>query len=146
LSDGMDVDVDGRSDLELVRSLITMANGTIVAELDDKGNRTGKMDTNTRYLILGKQHDENTAKAVGEARVRMIREADTLGIQKVPLSELLKKMGYRTPTPVVRYGPGANPADFRPQPEGGVTRSSGNSVSPLFQPRKPPQNTRGSAY
>jgi len=146
LSDGMDVDGDGRSDLELVRSLITMANGTIVAELDDKGNRTGKMDTNTRYLILGKQHDENTAKAVGEARVRMIREADTLGIQKVPLSELLKKMGYRTPTPVVRYGPGANPADFRPQPEGGVTRSSGNSVSPLFQPRKPPQNTRGSAY
>lgn len=146
LTDGMDVDGDGKSDWELVRSLITMANGVIDAELSDKGERTGKMSTNTRFLILGKQHDEKTPKAVGEGRVRMIREADMLGVQKVPLSELLKRMGWKNQTPVVRFGPGANPADFRPQPAEGVTRSSGGSVSPLFQPRTPPQGARGSAY
>jgi hypothetical protein len=144
LSDGMDVDGDGKSDTEIVRNLITMAGGVIVAELDDKGNRKGKMDTNTRYLVLGKQHDENTSKATIEARTKMIREADMLGVQKAPLAELLKKMGWKNQTPVVHYGPGANPADFRPQAPEGVNPVSRGTVSPLFQPRTPPR--KGSAY
>ncbi len=147
LTDGMDVDGDGKSDTEIVRNLITMTGGIIVAELDDAGKRTGKMDTNTRFLILGREHDENTPRVVGEQRVRMIRDADTLGVQKVPLSELLKKMGWKNQTPVVRYGKGANPEDFRPRlPDGQVPRVSDGSVSPVFQPRKPPRSAVGGAY
>jgi hypothetical protein len=51
-------------------------------------------------------------------------------------------MGYRDVEHVTRYGTGANPADFRVKapPEG--MRSSGQPVSPLFQPRQPQRGSR----
>lgn len=147
LTDGMDVDGDGKSDREIVRNLITMSGGVIVAELDDAGKRSGKMDTNTRFLILGRKHDENTTTDLGAARVKMLNEAGMLGVQTVELSELLKKMGWKNQTPVVRYGQGANPDDFRPRlPDGEMQRVSTGNVSPIFQPRNPPRSTAAGAY
>jgi hypothetical protein len=147
LTDGMDVDGDGKSDAEIVKNLITMSGGVISAELSDAGKRTGKIDTNTRYLIIGRKHDENTSAQVRELRVKMIREADTLGIQQVPLAELLNRMGWKNQTPVVRYGRGANPEGFRPQPPNDRPQAtSSGTVSPVFQPRKPPRSPSGNAY
>lgn len=147
LTDGMDVDGDGKSDTEIVKNLITMSGGVVSAELSDTGKRTGKIDTNTRYLIIGRKHDENTPAQVRELRVKMIREADTLGIQQVPLSELLNRMGWKNQTPVVRYGRGANPESFRPQPPNDRPQATSNgTVSPVFQPRKPPRSPSGNAY
>lgn len=146
LTDGMDVDGDGKSDVEIVRNLITMSGGIIVAELDDKGKLTGKMDTNTRYLIMGRPHDENTPQELGPARVKMLNEANTLGVQPVELSELLKKMGWKNQTPVVRYGKGGNAAEVKPKLDDRLPRVSDGSVSPIFQPRKPPRSAVGGAY
>lgn len=147
LTDGMDVDDDGKNDTEIVRNLITMAGGIIVAELGDDGKQTGKMDTNTRYLILGRKHDDKTPRKLDEARVKMLKEAETLGVEKVPLSELLKRMGWKNQTPVVRYGKGANPDQFRAKPAPDtVPPVSDHNVSPIFQPRKPPRSPTGNAY
>ncbi|MEN6492676.1 MAG: hypothetical protein ABFD16_00170 [Thermoguttaceae bacterium] len=147
LTDGMDVDGDGKSDLEIVRNLITMAGGVVTAELSEAGKRSGKIDTNTRYLIKGRMHDENTPAEVRKERGKMIDEANKLGVQQVELAELLNRMGWKNQTPVVRYGPGANPEGFRPQPPSDrVPPTSRGSVSPVFQPRKPPRSPTGNAY
>lgn len=139
LTDRLDVDGDGKSDIALIRNLISMNNGVIDAELDDQGNRTGKLTTQTRFLVLGTQHDENTPDKPRDERTRMMREADALGIKIMALPDLLRQMGWRNQTPVVRYGRGINPADFRPKaPEGGNPVSD-SGVSPLFEPRKPPK-------
>jgi hypothetical protein len=75
----------------------------------------------------------------------LLRKADGMGIKTMPLPDLLRQMGWKNQTPVVRFGRGANPDDFRPQPpEGGQPTSSGQ-VSPLFEPRNPPRST-GSLY
>jgi len=48
-------------------------------------------------------------------------------------------MGWKNQTPVVRYGRGANPKDFKPVPREGVNRPSSGNVSDLFRERHPPK-------
>ena len=122
LTDQLDIDGDGKSDAEIVRNLITMNDGIIDAEIDDDGNRRGELTTKTRFLVLGTEHDANTPAKPLDARVRMLDEAEKLGIKRMALPELLRQMGWRNHTPVIRFGRGANPKDFRAKPEGGVPR------------------------
>jgi hypothetical protein len=56
-TDQIDIDGDGKSDMELVRNLISMNNALIDAELDDAGNLEGDLTTTTRFLVVGTQHD-----------------------------------------------------------------------------------------
>ncbi len=49
----LDLDHDGSSDLERVREMITVNGGVIDAELKNDGTRVGKMNVDTRYLVLG---------------------------------------------------------------------------------------------
>jgi hypothetical protein len=137
LTDGMDIDGDGKSDLAQVRNIITAAGGEIDVWLDDKGVRNGRLQTKTRYLVVGTEHNVNTPPDVIEARTNLLRQADELGVRTITLKDLLNKMGYKRQNPVVRYGAAANPADFRARPpEGGVRRSTGN-VSEGFRERRP---------
>lgn len=145
----LDVDGDGKSDRNLVRSLITMNGGVIDCEIDDNGQRVGKMTIDTRYLVLGARPDERSGEGSLTGYSGMIDSADQLGVQKISLSDLLQQMGYRPATNVVQYGLGANPDDFRAKPEDGVPKVSGGNVSGLFEPRRPPAPVapgRGGAY
>jgi len=145
----LDVDHDGKSDRSLVRSLITMNGGVIDCEIDDNGQRVGKMTIDTRYLVLGARPDERSGEGSLAGYSGMIDAADQLGIQKISLSDLVQQMGYRPAANVIEYGLGADPADFRPKPEGGVSRVSSGNVSGLFKPRQPPTPVapgRGGAY
>lgn len=144
LADGMDIDGDGRSDLDLVISIIQLNGGIVDCYLDDEGNKTGEITSQTRYLVLGVEPDEKASDARRKARTELLRTADVYGLTKIGLKELLGRMGWSQQTPVVRYGSGANPADFRPRPPGGVPPVSSGSVSEIFQPRRP--QPRGSRY
>ncbi|NLF08061.1 MAG: hypothetical protein GX594_08785, partial [Pirellulaceae bacterium] len=64
------------------------------------------------------------------------------------LVDLLQGMGWKNMSPVVRYGRGANPEDFRAKPDDGVPRKSTGNVSDLYQKRTPPQQRApsGSMY
>jgi len=55
-------------------------------------------------------------------------------------------MGYRRQAHVGTYGRGANPQDFKAQPEKGTPRVSSGSVSEIFKPRQPPRSNTGGAY
>jgi hypothetical protein len=139
LADGMDMDGDGKSDLDIVLNIIRSNGGIVDCYLDDEGNKTGDITSETRYLVLGAEPDETASEARRKARTELLRSADVYGLTKISLSELLNRMGWRIQTPVIRYGAAANPADFRAKPPAGVPRVSHGAVSELFQPRTPPR-------
>jgi len=143
LTDGLDIDGDGKSDAHVVRNLITMSGGVIDAELDDAGNLHGQLTGQTRYLIIGTQHTAGTPKQLLDARVALLRKAQELGIRTIALGDFLQKAGWREDTNVVTYGRGANPRDFRARFPGGIQpRSTGN----VFQPRTLPGASRRTAF
>ena len=86
----MDLDGDKRSDMELLRSIITMGGGA-VDEAPDAG---------TRYLVLGDQPIERVAMAeFGET----IEKASTLGIQSISLPILLDLLGYKAEVSTMKF-------------------------------------------
>jgi hypothetical protein len=143
-TDGMDINGDGTNRPDALRNLITMSGGEVVAELSDDGERKGQMDVNTRFLIVGKELTDKTSDKVSKARTLMLREAEKLGVETVTLPDFLRRIGYKNPTPVTHFGPGADPNQFLVKPPEGGAKSSGNSVSPIFKPRQPP--SAGSLY
>ena len=130
----IDVDDDGKSDLDEVRSLIAMNGGAVDAWMDDKEIH-GKITIDTRYLIRGKAPSKPEAIAL---QTKMIGDADEKGIKEIPLADLLTRMGWKRQTQVVRFGAGANPKDFRALPRDGVNPVSSGDVSDLFKERRPP--------
>jgi hypothetical protein len=142
----MDINGDGKNNLQLLRNLIVMNGGVVDCLVDDKGKKTGEISVETRYLVEGKKPDEKGDPANLAAYSKLISEADGLGIQKIALSELLERMGYKQQAHVVSFGQGADPKDFKPKPEGGVNRVSAGNVSEIYKPRQPPRSTAGGAY
>jgi len=146
----MDINSDGKSDQHIIRNLITMNGAVVDCEIDETGNQRGQMTVDTRYLVLGKRPDEQGSAEVIAGYTAMRREADRLGIQTIPVRDLLQQMGWKDQTPVVRFGMGSNPADFRAKPPAGVPKVSSGTVSGLFKPRRPPREkspgSGGGAY
>jgi len=145
----MDINNDDKSDQHIIRNLITMNGGLIDCEIDERGTRRGNMTIDTRYLVLGQTPDAQGSEGVIAGYTSMIREAERLGIQKIPLRDLLQQMGWKEQTPVIQFGAGANANDFRAKPPTGVPKVSSGTVSPLFKPRRPPRgdsSRHGGAY
>ncbi len=154
LAGDMDIDGDGKSDLKLLLNLIAMNGAVADMYVDDNGKKVGKLSVTTRFLVLGKPPEikkgdkgEDPTKVYSQIR----KEAADLGIKTMPLGDLLKRVGFKNETHVVRFGPGMNVDDFKPRlPEGGQKVSGGN-LSPLYQPTPKGESRRsitptGSAY
>ena len=148
LSWGIDIDDDGKSDLELVRNVITMNGGLVDFWLTDDGQAHGEMTTNTRYLVTGREPGVNDEPEVIRAFSDANSLATELGIRSMPVTELLARMGWINQSPVVKYGLGAKASDFKPKPPEGVPRTSTGTVSSLYQfkDRRPPHKSGTSAY
>jgi len=146
LTDGMDIDGDGRSDLDEVRNLITLKGGQVDFFLTDDGKPTGTISADTRFLVVGDEPTESNSMERINARTAALDEAKTKGLRRIKLPDLLNRMGYVRQNPVVHYGAAANPNDFRAQPPAGSQRESSGNVSDLFQKRTPPQPAMDSAY
>ncbi len=54
------------------------------------------------------------------------------------LDDLLQRMGWKREAPVIQFGRGANPNDFRAKPADGVPKLSGGNVAEIFRQRRPP--------
>jgi len=127
----MDVDGDDQSDRGMIRDLISMAGGTIDAELDDTGKEEGEITLDTRYLVIGESKD-NVEVKVGQLKA----QAEQLGVEVLSLEKFLEHIGWKDARQVLRYD-GARPRDFKPRmPDGGVPTSTGN-VTQRFRPRHP---------
>jgi hypothetical protein len=135
----MDIDGDGRSDLQTVLSLIAINGGVVDCYVTDAGKVVGQITPNTSCLILGDAPTERSDTHQRDAFTKLQHDADELRLEKMQLTELLQRMGWKNMSPVIRYGHGANPKDFRAKPDQGVLRkSTGNPTDP-FKKRQPPK-------
>ena len=146
LTDGMDIDGDGRSDIDELRNLITSNGGIVDFWLDDEGNKNGEIKKDTKYLVEGERPTDGSTNERINARKWILGEQKRLNLRTMSLDELLNRMGYKRKVHVVRYDTKANPADFRAKAPEGVPRVSSGQVSDLFQKRNPPRPTVSSAY
>jgi hypothetical protein len=141
----MDVNGDGKNNIQLLRDLITMNGGVVDCQVDEKGKKVGDLAVQTRFLVLGANPGEKGDPKGGEAFSKIMGEAENMGIQKISLSDLLDRMGYRPQAHVVKFGSGANPNDFKPKPESVQHKSTG-SVSEIYKPREPSRSSAGGAF
>jgi len=133
----IDLNGDGKGDQATVHNLITMNGGVIDCEADENGKKSGQITASTRYLVIGKAPDERGNPNVIAAYSRMITEAEQFGVEKITLAQLLQKMGWKNQTPVVQFGRGSNPNDFRAKSTDDSGRVSTGSVSDLFREKRP---------
>jgi hypothetical protein len=155
----MDIDGDEKSDLPLVKQLIEMSGGKVDYWVDNLGNREGQMTIATRYLVVDSESldvragpgegGQEAASVRAGVHSEVIEEARKRGIKTITLADLLRQMGWKRQSHVVRFGREADPRDFEPKPAEGVPRVSTGTVSDLFKPRQalPGElSPRGGAY
>jgi hypothetical protein len=134
----MDIDGDGRSDLETVRNIIAINGGVVDCYVNDAGKVIGQIGVNTSCLVLGDAPTERSEGRQREAFTKLQHDADDLRLEKMQLTDLLQRMGWKNVAPVIRYGHGGNPKDFRAKPDQGVLRKSTGDVN-SFKKRQPPK-------
>jgi hypothetical protein len=142
LAGTIDMDEDGRSDLERVRSIISTNGAVVDAYQETTGKVIGQITTDTHYLVMGTPPDEKSPKDMRKGYTAMIDAAKANLVKQIKLEDLLQRMGFRDVEHVTRYGVGASKVDFRPKAPPGGVRSSGENISPLFQPRQPSRGSR----
>ncbi len=140
----IDLNGDGTSDLDTLINIIQINGGAVDCYISDKGSNknevVGAITPNTNALILGDAPTEKGDPAQLTAFTKIQNEADLLRTPKIQLGDLLQGMGWKDLSHVVRYGRGANPNDFRAQPDQGVPKKSSGSVSDLYKKREPPKS------
>ncbi|MBA4016020.1 MAG: hypothetical protein C0483_02405 [Pirellula sp.] len=137
----IDIDNNGSDDMDRVRAMVARAGGQIDAEVVN-GELRGKLDIETRYLVLGAvPADKNSADRYNE----LTAEAERLGIQRVPMAVFFDQIGYKREARTQTFGSGASGTRDLEAPDGGQRVSNGR-VTPIFERRKPPAAIGGSSY
>lgn len=145
----LDIDGDGRSDRNIVRSLLVAGGGAIDEEMYDDGeiNKIGEgMTSGTRYLVLGERPDDRTEAKILESYSTMQKRAEELGVEVINIDKLLDWVGYRPEARSVGLGKNSDPTQFKPKPAEGKAPTSTGIVSEKFRDRKPGDNAKGSAF
>jgi hypothetical protein len=114
----MDIDNDAASDRALIRRLIRMNGGVIDAEVDDKGDRTGELSVETRYLVTGDSTDEKSSakRAASDSKIRS--EAKSLGLTVISINRLLSDLGYQKISKTIALGRESSGSDYSPSDYG----------------------------
>ena len=104
LAGGFDLDHDGFDDSEKLVQMIERNGGEVVANHDADGNIQGKIDADTRYLVLGDPPDmgPDANPAVVTAMKTLEEQADRNTVQVIGLNKLLNRMGVRAQPRVER--------------------------------------------
>lgn len=136
----IDIDNDNKSDLDELIRLIESNGGIVDAYQKDDGKMSGKVTSQTSWIVLGRKPDEKSQKAHLTTYTNMTKAADNYNTKTQQLNDLLRKMGYR---------PQADNSTFSVRP---TTTSKGRvstgSVSGLYSEdgeksttRRPPRKT-----
>jgi hypothetical protein len=114
----IDLDKDGKDDLERFKAIIAASGGVVDAAPDATGKKQGEMKVSTRYLVLGEYPNDARLGELRTSWLELEREAKALGIETIGLDEFLSLMGWRREARSVPLGPGARAEDFPVRPRG----------------------------
>ncbi|HMP07099.1 MAG TPA: hypothetical protein PJ982_12170 [Lacipirellulaceae bacterium] len=133
----IDIDGDGRNDLEKLKNIIAANGGVVDAAPDDAGAKQGELKVTTRYLILGEFPSEARSTALRQSWNELSAEAENLGIQTIALEEFLSLMGWQSEARTVPMGPEARAEDFPPSARTQEMPRRTGHPSGVFKPRLP---------
>lgn len=133
----LDLDGDGKSDMELARNLVELNGGVVDAYLADDGKVVGAITVNTRYIVLGDFPKEANQAAMQEGFNRMSEDAKVNGVEVITLDKFLNQIGYAPDDRIVNLGAGARASDFPAEAEAGAGARNPTRSQPQFRPRSP---------
>lgn len=117
----IDIDNDGKSDIDLIRRLIKMSGGVVDAEIHIDGTSTGYLRRDTAYVIVDKLPGKTTvAPIVAQQFDASMRRVTELNLRVIQLDELLEWGNRRT--------------------------TAESDAGSLFRQRSPPPRRGGSEY
>jgi hypothetical protein len=103
----LDLNGDGKSDRELLHSILQNAGAKVEVEVNDKGERIpeeGRLSVRTKFLVIGEMEDpteypgyddkQQELKTVMEERNKLLSEARRQGIRVVNFPDFLSYIGY----------------------------------------------------
>ncbi len=127
-----DLDGDGNSDrLRFIR-MIENNGGTVVAQHDEEGKIIGKIDSSTRYLVLGGSPEPGTLKqdALGNvynAIRKLEADAESHTVQVIDVRKMMNWMGLHNNAQIVRADGETSGNGFRER-KPSVESNDGNST------------------
>jgi predicted RNase H-like nuclease (RuvC/YqgF family) len=124
----IDLNDDGRSDLELAKELISINGGVVDAFPDEEGKMSGEISVQTRYLVVGEYPEGSDEGALRETWERMHGDAKSSGTELITLTDFMNLMGYKPDDRTVGLTGPSRAENFRPRP---------NSGSSDLRPRTP---------
>lgn len=113
----IDLDGDGRSDLQLAKDLIELNGGVVDSYPDpETSEQVGEMSAETRFMVFGERSDRTNDSEIRNTWDKMHNQASALGVELISVTDFLNQMGYKPNNRSVNLGAGVNADDFRPRP------------------------------
>ncbi len=89
----MNVDGDGRNQLNIIRELINHNGGTVDCWLDEKGHKQGQITADTRYIVVGDTPERGSPESL-KNHGDILRDAERSQLHKMTLGDLKQQMGH----------------------------------------------------
>ncbi len=134
----IDINGDGKDDLEKLKAIIVANNGRVDAAPDDTGKQQGEIQVDTRYLVLGEYPNDARHAELSKSWKSLSDDADKLGVETIPLQEFLTLLGWRVEARSVPLGPTASAKDFPAKPEDTDMPRKPQQPTGVFKKRLPP--------
>ncbi|MBQ6828969.1 MAG: hypothetical protein IJO46_13240 [Thermoguttaceae bacterium] len=110
----LDVNGDGRSDLDEIIGLIQAAGGEVAAYLDADGKEVGSIDSGVYRLVVSEREildvlktdfslDQATKDQIVQTRENFLDAAARNGVRTMTLSDFLVRVGYKKAAQVTRF-------------------------------------------
>lgn len=113
----IDLDGDGRSDMQLAKDLIELNGGIVDAAPNNETNeQEGELTIDTRYMVYGERSEKVNDGAIRQTWKEMHDRANALGVELISVTDFANQMGYKPEDKTVNLGSGAQANDFRPRP------------------------------
>lgn len=137
----LDINGDGRSDLDEIVGLIQLAGGEVAAYLDANGKEVGAIDSGVYRVVVSEEEivdalkkdaslDQATKDQILKTRENFLDSAAKNGVRTMTLSDFLVRVGYKKAAQVTRF---KEPGGVSPL-ENGVpaTTVSDTPVAPIY--------------
>ncbi len=137
----LDVNGDGRSDLDEIIGLIKLSGAEVAAHIDADGKVQGAIDSRVYRLVVSETEivdvlkknaslDQATKDQILQTREAFLDAAQENGVRSMTLSDFLARVGYKKPAQVTRYKDGGGISPL----ENGVpaTTVSDAPVAPVY--------------
>ncbi len=106
----MNLDGDGRNQLNVVRGLIVQNGGEVDAWLDEQGHKQGRITADTRFVVIGDAPEKSSPEFV-KNHGDILRDAEHYQVHTMTLADFKQQMNYQKSSSVEHFAGSALTTD-----------------------------------